>query len=164
MFKKLVLGSGLALAAVALAIAPALAYIGTPGATCATSSITVVAGGSVTFTSHFLGGVGQTVTYSATGGGAGTIVTFSPASGTTDASGNVTTTATFSASSSGTVTLTATIGAQNCSTAVAATAFPAASSLPFGVPAPFAWVAVLLGGLALVGAAVFGFRRRQPGA
>jgi hypothetical protein len=164
MIKRLVLSSGMALAAVAVAIAPALAYNGTPGASCATSSTTVVAGGSLTFTSHFLGGAGQTVTYSSTGGGAGTTVTFSPTSSTTDAGGNATTTATFGANSSGTVTLTATIGAQNCSTGGAVTAFPAASSLPLGVPAPFAWVAVLLVGFALVGAALFSFRRRQTGA
>jgi hypothetical protein len=163
MLKKLVLGSGLALVAVALATVPALAYVGTPGATCATSSITVAAGGSVTFTSHFLGGAGQPVTFSATGGGPGTSVTFNPPSGTTDASGNVTTTATFSAGSSGTVTLTATTGAQNCGTALAATPYPAAASLPLGVPAPFAWLAGLLVGLALVGAALFGRRRRQTG-
>ena len=164
MLKKLVLGSGLALVAVAMAIAPALAYVGTPGTTCATSSTTVAAGGSVTFTSHFPVGAGQTVTYSATGGGAGTTVTFSPASGTTDASGNVTTTVKFGARCSGAISLRAASGAQNVSTTVTVTAFPAASSLPLGVPAPFAWVAVLLVGLALVGAALFGFRRRQPGA
>ncbi|HEV2034556.1 MAG TPA: hypothetical protein VGU71_10225 [Candidatus Dormibacteraeota bacterium] len=165
MLKKLVLSSGLALAAVAMAIAPALAYIGTPGASCATSSITVVAGGSVTFTSHFIAPAvaGQTVTYTFSGGGPGTTVTFNPASGTIDASGNVTTTATFSANSSGTVTLTATIGAQNCSTGLTATAFPAASSLPLGIPVPFAWMAVLLIGVGLVGAALLAGRRRQGG-
>jgi hypothetical protein len=161
--RKLLLGCGLALIAVAIAVVPALAYVGTPGATCGTSSTTVVAGGSLTFTSHFLGGAGQVVTFSFSGGGAGTVVTFNPASGTTDASGNVTTTATFGAGSSGNVTLTATTGAQNCSTGGAVSAFPAASSLPLGVPAPLAWVAVLLVGLALVGTALFARRRRQPG-
>jgi hypothetical protein len=162
MIKRLVLSSGMALAAVAMAIAPALAYNGTPGASCATSSTTVVAGGSLTFTSHFLGGAGQTVTFSASGG-TGT-VTFSPPTAVTNATGDVSTTATFSAGSSGTVTLTATTGAQNCSAGGAVTAFPAASSLPLGVPAPFAWMAVLLVGFALVGAALFSFRRRQTGA
>jgi len=103
------------------------------------------------------------VTFSAAGGGAGCVVTFSPASGTTDANGNVTTTATFGASCSGTITLSAVSGAQNVSTTATVSAFPAASSLPFGVPVPFAWMAVLLAGVALVGAALIGGRRRQAG-
>ena len=164
MLKKLVLGSGLALAAVAIAIVPALAYNGTPGTSASCIPTTVAAGGSVTCTAHFLGGVDQTVTYSATGGGAGCTVTFSPSSGTTNASGNVTTTVKFGANCSGTISLRAASGAQNVSTTVTVTAFPAASALPLGAPAPFAWVAVLLAGLALVGAALFSFRRRQPGA
>jgi hypothetical protein len=161
MLKRLVLGFGLALMAIAMAVAPALAYVGTPGASCATSSTTVVAGGSLTFTAHFLGGADQVVTFSASGGGPGTVVTFNPASATTDASGNVSTTVTFGTGSSGTVTLTATTGAQNCSAGGAVSAFPAASSLPFGVPAPLAWIAVLLAGAGLVGASLLG-RRRAP--
>jgi hypothetical protein len=125
---------------------------------------TAAAGGSATCTAHFLGGAGQAVTFSATGGGAGCVVTFNPVSGTTDASGNVTTTATFGANCSGTVTIGFVAGAQNVSTTVTVSAFPAASSLPLGVPAPFAWMAVLVAGLALVGAGLFSFRRRQHGA
>jgi hypothetical protein len=44
------------------------------------------------------------------------------------------------------------------------TAFPAASSLPGGIPVPFAWMGVLLIGAGLVGAAVLAGRRRQAGA
>jgi hypothetical protein len=164
MLKKLVLGSGLALAAVAMAIAPALAYNGTPGTTASCIPTTAAAGGSVACTFHFTGGAGQAVTFSATGGGAGCTVTFSPSSGTTNASGNVTVAVRFGANCSGTITIRAVSGAQNVSTTVTVTGFPAASALPLGVPAPFAWVAVLLVGLALVGAALFSFRRRQPGA
>lgn len=162
MFKRLVLGSGLALVAVGIAIAPVLAYVGTPGASCATSTTTVVAGGSLTFTAHFLGGIGQTVTFSASGG-TGT-VTFNPTTAVTNATGDVSTTATFSAGSSGTVNLIGTVGAQNCSAGAAVTAFPAASSLPGGLPVPFAWMAVLLLGAGLVGAAALAGRRRQAGA
>jgi hypothetical protein len=162
MLKNLILGSGLALAAVAMAIVPALAYTGTLGTSASVSPTTVAAGGSVTFSAHFLGGAGQAVTFSESGDGAGCTATFSSASGTTDASGNVTTTKTFGTGCSGVITLTAVSGAQNVSTTVTVTAFPAASSLPLGVPAPFAWLAVLLVGLALVGTALFGFGRRQP--
>jgi hypothetical protein len=165
MLRKLVLGSGMALAAVAMAVVPALAYTGTPGTSASTSPTTVAAGGTVTFSAHFLGGAGQAVTFSESGDGAGCTATFSPASGTTDASGNVTTTKTFGTGCSGVFTLTAVSGVQNVSTTVTVTAFPAASSLPLGVPAPFAWLAVLLVGLALVGSALFGFgRRRQSSA
>lgn len=161
--RKLLLGSGLALVAVAMAVVSALAYSGTPGTSASTSSTTVVAGSSVTFSAHFPGGGGQAVTFSASGGGSGCTVTFSPSSATTDASGNVTTTVTFGASCSGTVNLAAIAGPQNVSTAVTVSAFPAASSLALGVPVPFAWMAVLLVGIALVGAALLGNRSRQPG-
>lgn len=166
MLKRLVLGTGLALVAVGIAIAPVLAYVGTPGASCGTSSTTVVAGGTLTFTAHFLGGPGQTVTFSASGGGAGTVVTFNPTTAVTDAAGNVTTTVTFGTGSSGTVTITGTVtgGAQFCSSGAAVSAFPAASSLPLGLPVPFAWMAVLLVGVGLVGAALLAGRRRQAGA
>jgi hypothetical protein len=163
MLKKLLLGSGLALAAVGMAIVPALAYSGTPGTSASTSSTTVVAGGSVTFSAHFPGGGAQAVTFSPSGGGSGCTVTFSPSSATTDASGNVTTTATFGANCSGTVNLFAIAGPQNVSTAVTVTAFPAAASLPLGVPVPFAWLAVLVVGTALVGGSLLGFRRREQG-
>jgi hypothetical protein len=158
MLRKLVLGSGLAMFAIGIAVTPVLAYVGTPGATCATSSVTVQAGGTITFTAHFLGGAGQTVTFSASGG-SGT-VTFNPPTAVTNASGDVSTQVTFSAGSSGNVTLTGTVGAQNCGLVEAVTAFPAASYLPLGVPVSFVWVAVLLLGVALVGAAVLGGRRR----
>jgi hypothetical protein len=164
MLKKLALGSGLALFAIGIAVTPVLAYFGTPGATCATSSITVTAGGTVTFTAHFLGGPGQTVTFSASGGGPGTTVTFNPPTAVTNATGDVTTQVTFSQGSSGNVTLTGTIGAQNCGVIEAVTAFPAASSLPLGLPVSFAWIAVLLVGVGLVGAAVLGGRRRRVAA
>ena len=160
MLKKLIVSSGLALAAVAMAVVPALAYLGTPGTTASVSPTTVAAGGTVTFTAHFLGGAGQAVTFSSTGGGAGCTETFSPATGTTDASGNVTTTITIGNTCGGVLSETAVAGAQNVSTSLTVTAFPAASTLPLGVPAPFAWMAVLLVGLALVGMAVFGFGRR----
>jgi uncharacterized integral membrane protein len=52
-------------------------------------------------------------------------------------------------------------GVMNVSTAVTVTAFPAASSLPLGVPVPVAWMGVLLVGIALVGASIFGRRRRE---
>jgi hypothetical protein len=161
MLKRLGVSFGLALVAVAIAIVPAVAYSGTPGASCGTSSTTVVAGGSLTFTAHFLGGAGQTVTFSANGG-TGT-VTFNPTTAVTDAGGNVSTTATFSAGSSGTVNLVATVGAQNCSAGAAVSAFPAASTLPLGLPSPFAWMLLLLVGMGLFGVALFGRRRRHPG-
>jgi hypothetical protein len=164
MLKKLALGSGLALAAVAMAIAPALAYSGTPGTSASCIPTTLAAGGPATCTAHFPGGAGLAVTFSATGGGAGCIVTFSPSSATTDASGNVTTTITIGSKCAGVLSLTAVAGAQNVTTTVTITAFPAASSLPLEVPAPYAWVAVLLVGLALVGSALFIFRRRELGA
>ena len=163
MLKKLVLGSGLALVAVAIAIVPAFAYVGTPGTSASTSSTTVVAGGSLTFSAHFPVAAGAAVTYSVSGGGTSCTATFNPTSGTTDASGNVTTTVTFGANCSGTVTLMAVSGVMNVSTAVTVSAFPAASSLPLGVPVPVAWAAVLLVGVALVGASIVG-RRRQLGA
>jgi hypothetical protein len=161
--KKLVLSLALAIIAVAIAILPGLAYSGTPGTSASCVPTTQTAGGTVTCSVHFAGGAGQGVTFSASGGGAGCVVTFSPASGTTDANGNVTTTATLGASCSGTVTLSAVSGAQNVSTTATVSAFPAASSLPFGVPVPFAWMAVLLAGVALVGAALIGGRRRHAG-
>jgi hypothetical protein len=52
-------------------------------------------------------------------------------------------------------------GPQNVSTTVTVSAFPAASYLPLGVPVSFAWIAVLLVGVGLVGAAVLGGRRRR---
>jgi uncharacterized integral membrane protein len=51
-------------------------------------------------------------------------------------------------------------GPQNVSTTVTVSAFPAASYLPLGVPVSFAWMAALLLGVALVGAAVLGGRRQ----
>jgi hypothetical protein len=164
MFRKFLLSAGLAFVAVALAIVPALAYVGTPGTTASCVPTTQSAGGTVTCSAHFLGGAGQGVTFSATGGGPGCVVMFSPASATTDASGNVATTVTFGANCSGTVTLSAVAGAQNVSTTATITAFPAASSLPFGVPAPFGWVVVLMVGIGLVGAALLRPGRRPRGA
>jgi hypothetical protein len=165
MLKKLALGFGLALAAIAIAIPPALAYSGTPGTSASCASVTVAAGGSVICTAHFPSGAGLAVTYSATGGGAGCTVTFSPSpTRTTDASGNVTVTVTFGSKCTGVLSLTAVAGAQNVTTTVTITGFPGASSSQFGVPAPIAWVAILLAGVALVGAALFSFRRREPGA
>jgi hypothetical protein len=165
MLRKLVLGSGMALAAVAMTVVPALAYSGTPGTSASTSPTTVAAGGTVTFSAHFLGGAGQAVTFSAVGGGAGCTATFNPTSGTTDASGNVATVVTFGSNCGGVLDMTAVAGAQNVTTQVTITAFPAASSLPLGIPVPFAWMAVLLMGLVLVGASLFGFgRRRQSSA
>jgi len=81
MLRKLVLGSGMALAAVAMAVVPALAYTGTPGTSASTSPTTVAAGGTVTFSAHFLGGAGQAVTFSESGDGAGCTATFSPSLG-----------------------------------------------------------------------------------
>ena len=162
MLKRLVLGFGLALAGFATAVVPALAYTGTPGTSASTVPTTVAAGGSVAFSAHFLGGAGQAVTFSVVGGGAGCTVTFSPTSGTTNANGDVTTAIHFGTSCGGVLAATAVAGAQNVTTNVTVTPFPAASSLPLGVPAPFAWMAVFLVGLALLGASLFGFGRRQP--
>lgn len=163
MLKKLTLGSALALAAVGMAVVPALAYTGTPGTSASTVPATAAAGGTVTFNAHFLGGAGQAVTFSFAGGGAGCTETFNPTSGTTDASGNVSTVITFGNNCGGVLDETAVAGAQNVTTQVTVTAFPAASSLPLGVPAPFVWLAVLVVGMALLGASLFGFgRRRQP--
>jgi hypothetical protein len=162
MLKRLVLGSGLAMVAVSIAILPVFAYISTPGAICGVSTTTVVAGGTVIFQSHFNGGAGQTVTFSITGGGAGTTATFNPPTAVTNAAGNVQTTVTFGTGSSGTVTIVGTVtgGAQFCSEIEAVTAFPGTSYVPLGLPVPFAWMAVLLVGAALVGASVLGGRRR----
>ena len=161
MLKKLILSSGMALAAVATAIVPALAYTGTPGTSASTTPTTISAGGSVSFSAHFLGGAGQTVIFSVVGGGAGCTVTFSPTSGTTNANGDVTTAIHFGTRCGGVRAATATAGAQNVTTNVTVTAFPAASSLPLGLPAPFAfWMAILLAGVALVGVAIIGFGRR----
>jgi hypothetical protein len=162
MLKRLVLGSGLALVAVSIAILPVFAYIGTPGASCSMSSTTVVAGGTTTFFATFVGGAGQTVTFSFSGGGPGTTATFNPPTAVTNAAGNVQTTVTFGTGSSGTVTLTGTIGggAQFCGEIEAVTAFPGTSYVPLGLPVPFAWMAVLLVGAGLVGASVLGGRRR----
>jgi hypothetical protein len=57
--------------------------------------------------------------------------------------------------------VTAVSGAQNVSTTVTITAFPSTSALPPGVSIPFAWIAALLVGLALVGAAMFRSGRRH---
>jgi hypothetical protein len=160
MLRKLVLGFGLALFTIGIAVMPVLAYVGTPGTTASCVPITQAVGGAVTCSAHFVGGPGQPVTFSASGGGAACVVTFSPASATTDSGGNVTTTATLGANCSGTVTLMAISGPQNVSTTVTVSAFPAASYLPLGVPVSFAWMAALLLGVALVGAAVLGGRRR----
>jgi hypothetical protein len=65
---------------------------------------------------------------------------------------------------SGTLTIAAVSGAQNVSTTVTVSAFPAASSLPLGLPVPFAWLAVLAVGVVLVGAALLRPRRHQRGA
>ena len=165
MLKKLIVSSGMALTAVAMAIVPALAYTGTPGTSASTTPTTISAGGSVAFHVHFLGGAGQTVTFSVTGGGAGCTETFSPTTGTTNANGDVTTAIHFGTSCGGVLAATATAGAQNVTTNVTVTPFPAASSLPLGIPAPFAWIAALLVGLALVGGSLFGLgRRRQSSA
>jgi hypothetical protein len=161
MLKRLVLGSGLALVAVAIAIVPASAYVGTPGTSASCVPTTQTAGSTVTCSGHFPGGIGQAVTFSFSGGGPGCVVTFNPTSGTSDAGGNVTTSVTVGSACSGTLTTLFVAGAANVSTTVTITAFPAASSLPLGVPVPFAWMAVLLVGVGLVGAALLGGRRRQ---
>jgi hypothetical protein len=161
MLKRLVLGFGLALVAVAMAVAPVLAYYSTPGANCGTSNVTVVGSGTITFSAHFNGGAGQVVTFSATTSNPGTTVSFNPTTATTDVNGNVTTQVTFGGSP-GNVNVAGSIGGvQYCGLTEAITALPAASYLPAGLPVPFAWMAVLLVGVGLVGAALLG-RRRQP--
>ena len=162
MLKRLVLSSGIAIVAVAMAVVPAMAYTGTPGTTASVTPTTAAAGGTVTFHAHFPGGAGQTVTFTVTGGGSGCTTTINPATATTDASGNVTAVITVGDSCGGVLAATAVAGAQNVTASFTITAFPAASSLPLGVPAPYAWLAVLLAGLTLLSAAVFGFGRRQP--
>jgi hypothetical protein len=162
MLKKLVVGSGLALAAVGLSVVSALAYTGTPGTSASTSNNTPPPGGTTTLSAHFVGGGGQTVTFSAVGGGSGCTVTFNPTSATTDASGNVSTTVTIGTGCSGSIDLTSVTGAQNVTTTITVGALPAAgSSQPLSYPA--LWIALLVVGLGLIGASVYGIgRRRTP--
>jgi hypothetical protein len=179
MLRKLSLGSGLALTAFSLGVLPALAYTGTPGTSASTSSSSVSGGSSVTLTAHFNGGAGQTVNFTSTGGTQGAVrsnsvfamatalaagpctPSFSPNPGTTDASGNVSTTVSIPSTCSGTLTLTATSGAQAVSTTLTVNGLPAASTnSPLNYP--LLWIAVFILGLGLVAASVFGLGRRQP--
>ena len=160
MLKRFVIGAGMAFVGAAFAVIPALAYTGTAGTSASTGSSTVAPGGNTTFTAHFTGGSGQAVTYSATGGGSGCTVTFNPTSGTTDASGNVTTTVTFGSGCSGTIALGAVSGAQNVSTTITVSGLPAAST-QVPVSYPGLWLALLALGIGLVGVSLFGVRRKM---
>jgi hypothetical protein len=180
MLRKVVFGAGLALLATAFAAGSALAYTGTPGTTASTSTSTPPAGGSFTLTDHFTGGAGQVVNFSFTGGtgslvqhatagGAGfsyalmattCTVTFTPNPGTTDSSGNVSTTVTLGSGCAGALNLTGTSGAQSVTTTVTVAGLPAASGqAPLNVPA--LWLGIFILGLLLVAGSVFGFRSRQ---
>jgi hypothetical protein len=163
MLKKLILASGLAAVAVGLAVVPALAsYTGTPGSSASVSNVTPPPGGTTTLTGSLLGGAGQSVTFTAVGGGSGCTVTFSPNPATTLASGNFSTTVTIGSGCSGSIDLTSVSGAQNVTTTITVGALPAAGSQqPLSYPA--LWIALLVVGLGLIGASVYGIgRRRMP--
>ena len=160
MIRKVVVGAGLALLVTVFGAVSALAYTGTAGTSASTSNSYPAAGGSTNFTAHFTGGSGQSVTFSASGGGSGCTVTFTPNPGTTDASGNITTSAVVGSSCSGNVNLTAVTGAQNVTATITIGGLPAASGQG-PVPSPGLWLAIFILGLGLIAVSLFGFRRRQ---
>jgi Bacterial Ig-like domain (group 1) len=160
---KLKLFTGLALAALgALFAVPAAAYTLGPGSGASTSASSVAGGQSFTFTATFtdatgapISGVG--VTFSQQSGPSGCTATFSPATSTTNASGQASTTVTLPAGCPGSFVLAATLNGGGTVTATVtevAPGFPNTSASRDAIPM-WAIGSILAGGL-LVLVAVFG--------
>ena len=161
MFKKLFAGSGLAVLAVGLSAVSALAYTSTAGASGSTSTTSPTPGSTFTFTVSFTVAPGSAVQFFASGGGSGCTVTFNPATGTTASSQS--TQVTLGSACTGSISLEGVAGAQTAAATITVGALPAASGL---VPAsyPALWLALLVLGLGMIAASVYGIGRKAPAA